>query len=75
MRHRYVVAVDLVVVHVRLPGGIEVHHQLVTEEIEIHPLVAAAAFGTAEQTAIKAARRSQLMHRNRKMKRLQHRTP
>jgi hypothetical protein len=61
------------VVHVLL--GIEVHHELVAEEIEVHPLVAAAAFRTAEQCAVKTARGRQLMDRNGKVKRLQHGAP
>ena len=57
MRHRHVVPVHFVVMHVLLPAGIEVRDDLVAEEIEVHPLVAAAPFGAAEQFAVETARR------------------
>jgi hypothetical protein len=58
MRHGHIVPVDLVVMHVLSSCGIEVRHELVPEEIEVHPLVAAAPFGTAEQLAVERARRA-----------------
>ena len=56
MRHGHVVPVDLVVMHVLLLAGIEVRDELVAEEIEVHPFVAAAAFRAAEQLAVEIAR-------------------
>ncbi len=37
-------------------------HELVTEEIEIDPMIRAAALGTAEQTAIELAGSSKIVH-------------
>ena len=41
---------------------------LMTEEIEIDPFIARAAFGTAEQVAVKGARLGKIAHRKRQMK-------
>ena len=75
MRHGHIVPVDLVVVHVLFLVGIEVRHELVAEEIEVHPLIAAAAFRAAEQLAVEAARRAKIVNRDRQMKRLRHELP
>ena len=49
-------------------------HDLVPEEIEIHPLIAAAALGAAEQAAVELARGAQRVDGNGEMKGLQHGT-
>ena len=41
---------------------------LMAEEIEIGPVIARAAFGTAEQVAVKCARFGKVAHRKRQMK-------
>ena len=41
---------------------------LMAEEIEVHPFVARASFGTAEQVAVKGARFGKIAHRKRQMK-------
>ncbi len=41
---------------------------LMAEEIEVHPFFARAAFGTAEQFAVKGARLAQVTDRKRQMK-------
>ena len=41
---------------------------LMTEEIEIDPVIARAAFGTAEQVAVESAGLGKIAHRKRKMK-------
>ena len=74
MRHGNVVAIHLVVVHVRLAAGIEMRHDLVPEEIEIHPLIAAAALGAAEQAAVELARGAQRVDGNGEMKGCKHGT-
>lgn len=66
MRHRHVVAVHRVAVRGFLMRHFRclVDHQLVAEEIEIHPVVAAAAFGTAEHLAIEMPGGSQVVDGN-----------
>ena len=72
MRHGHVVPVDLVVMHVFLLVRIEVRDDLVAEEIEVHPFVAAAPFRAAEQLAVEIARGGQRVNRDGEMKRLRH---
>ena len=70
MRHRYLLAIygigSLNMASVRT---IQVRDQLMTKQVEIHPLAAAASFRTTEQAAVERTRRSQVVHRNGKMKR------
>ncbi len=42
--------------------GVLVNHQLMTEEIEVDPMLAAAAFGAAEHLAIETPGGGQVMH-------------
>ncbi len=72
MRHWHVVPVHRVVMHVRLATRVEMRDQLVTEEIEIHPVLAAAPFGTAEESAIETAGCAQGMDRYGEMEWLKH---
>jgi hypothetical protein len=72
MRHGHIVPVHFVVVHVWLPCRIQVRDNLVTEEIEVHPFVAAAPFGAAEQITVETARCPQVMNRNGEVERLRH---
>ena len=62
VRHRHVVAVDLVVV-VGGPGRGEVGDDLVAEEVEVDPLGAGPAFRTAQQAAVERARRGEVVDR------------
>ena len=43
-------------------------NDLMTKEIEIDPIIARAAFGTAEQIAVESAGLRKVAHRKRKMK-------
>ncbi len=43
-------------------------NDLMTKEIEIDPIIARAAFGTAEQVTVKGARFGKIAHRKRHMK-------
>jgi hypothetical protein len=58
MRHGHIVPVHCIVVYVLLLAGIEVCDDLVAEEIEIHPFVAAAPLRAAEEAAVETARRA-----------------
>ena len=42
-------------------------HDLMTEKVEIDPVIARAAFGTAEQIAVECACLRKVAHRKRKM--------
>jgi hypothetical protein len=71
MSHRHVVPVDRA-------GGIvagfarrQMGHDLVAEEVEIHPFVAGAAFRATEQVPVEAAGVGQRCDGKRKMKRTQ----
>src|ERR1700733_3978147 len=55
--------------HMRPPRAVQMRHQLVAEQIEVHPVSAAATFRATKQTAVKRARGGQIMNRNGKMKR------
>lgn len=57
MRHRYVMAIysiGMLFGSWRGPG-FKVDHKLVTKQVKICPLIAAAAFGAAQYLAVKAA--------------------
>ncbi len=57
VRHRNVLAIHGVVEGlVRVAGNVQMCHQLVAEEIEVHPFGRAASLGTAQQLAVEAAR-------------------
>jgi hypothetical protein len=73
VRHRHIVPIDFVVMYVLFPGRIEVRDHLVAEEVEVHPFLAAAAFGTAEQLAVETTRGAKIVDRDRQMKGLWHR--
>ena len=40
------------------------HHELMTKEIEVDPLLAAAPLRAAEELAVERARRGQVVNRN-----------
>ena len=73
VRHGHVVAIDFVVMDVRLARGIQVRDDLVPEEIEVHPFGGAAPFGAAEKLAVETARGGEVMNRDGEMERLRHR--
>jgi hypothetical protein len=54
--HRHLVAIDFVGRRIAAFIGRQVGDHLVAMEVEVDPFVGAAAFGAAEQVAIKAAR-------------------
>src|SRR5262245_9518233 len=66
VRHRHLLAVDFVETR-RPPRGIEMRDELMAEEVEVDPLVRAAALGTTEQPTVERARCGQIVNRNRKM--------
>ena len=43
-------------------------NDLMAEEIEVHPFIVRASFGTSEQVAIEGAGFGKIAHRKRKMK-------
>src|SRR5688572_255642 len=69
MRHRHVVAIHRVV-----RGGVArcardcVADELVTEEVEVHPVSGAASLGAAEELAVKGAGRGEVLHRDGEVK-------
>src|SRR5690606_22309133 len=70
MRHRYIVAVDRIVMPAALArAGIQVGDELVAEEVEVDPLVSAAALRATEQPAVELAGQRQVMYRNGEMER------
>ncbi len=70
MRHRHVVAVHRVAVRCFLIGHLRrlVDHQLVAEEVEIHPVRTAATLRAAEHLAIKMPGCSQVVDGNSQVK-------
>jgi len=70
VRHRNLLTIDGVRrLHMRPAGPIQMRHELVSEQIEVHPLAAAASFGTSEQTAVEGARCGQIVNRYGQVKR------
>jgi len=70
MGHRDIMPVDHVRgLHMRPAGAIKVCYQLMTEQVEVHPLGAAAPFGTTKKAAVERTRRGEVMDRNGDMKR------
>ena len=61
MRHRHVVAVDRILDRDRLRGGIEMRDDLMPEQVEIDPRVAAAPFRAAERAAVESTRGSEVV--------------
>ena len=50
--------------HVRTRARVEMRHELMTKEIEVDPLLAAAPFRAAEEPAVERARRGQVVNRH-----------
>ena len=70
MRNGNVVTVDRVVMHAPgLRAWVEMRDQLMTEEVEVDPLVRATILGAAEELAVERARASEIVHGDREMKR------
>lgn len=73
MRHRNVMAIDGIFDRNRLCRGIEMRDDLVPEQVEVDPLSGASPFGTAQYTAIKGARRRQIVNGKGQVKGSDHR--
>ena len=75
MRHRHIVAVDPVGVRggrERLARGVEMRDELMSEEIEVHPLDRRAPLRTAETHAVERARGAEVVDRDGEMERREH---
>src|SRR6185312_14958728 len=68
MPHRHLVAVDQAGRHFHVGGADPERHDLVAEEIEIHPFLGAAALGAAEHAAVEAPCDGEVGHREGQMK-------
>jgi hypothetical protein len=66
--YRHVITIDRAGGAVAAFRGRQVRHDLVAVEIEVDPLGAAAAFGAAEQAAVKAPRFFEILHRKGQVK-------
>src|SRR5580704_7587957 len=73
MRHRYAVTVDRVVVRADAPGRselrIQMAHELVTVEVEVHPVTGTAPLHTAKNATVEGARFRDIPHLDCDMKR------
>ena len=68
MRHRHVVAIDRVGSVAADCIGSKVSDDLMTVEVEIHPVIGAPSLGTTEQIAIEPTRCAEVVDRERQMK-------
>ena len=73
VRDRHGVSVDGVVMNTLRTRctRLQVRDDLVTEEVEVDPMLRTAAFGAAEQTTIESTRRSEIVDRKCDVKRRQ----
>jgi len=60
--HRHAVPIDRIALRRAGLAGRKVGHDLVAVEIEVDPVVGAAALGAAEELPVEAARRGQVMY-------------
>ena len=67
MRHRHIIAVDRIGCPPPDRIGREVSDDLMAIEVEINPMIRAPALAAAEQAAVKATRRSQVVDRESEM--------
>jgi polyisoprenoid-binding protein YceI len=73
MRDRNFVPVHRIEVRRGAMPGIEVRHELMPEEVEIHPVIRAAALRTTEEFSIETARGREVVNRDREVKGLKRR--